>query len=57
MDGQNDQSHNLLQCSLRSHLAQIINQENHENCRILTIGSCYVPYSSVQYVILCQPEG
>jgi len=23
-DGQNDQSHNLLQCSLRSHLAEII---------------------------------
>jgi len=27
-DGQNDQSHNLLQCSLRSHLAKIINKKS-----------------------------
>jgi len=28
MDGQNDQSHNLLQCSLHSHLAEIIRVSN-----------------------------
>jgi len=36
-DGQNDQSFNLLQCSLRSHLAEVIINPQPLNCLFHTI--------------------
>jgi len=56
-EGQNDQSHNLLQCSLRSHLAEIINKFNQSiNHHIVCLPICVYNTSYTMVEIQQKPQ-